>query len=85
MSGTFKNSNFNNDSLKDWDVSNIPNYMHCFLKSEFNGNLSNWKMNKANNLYEMFAYSEFNNDSLNNWYMKNVKDIYGMFQGNRII
>jgi len=45
-------------------VSKIQDFSHVFAGSYYNGDLSKWKFNHAKFFIEMFAKSDFNNDSL---------------------
>jgi surface protein len=55
MNGMFSYSEFSGD-ISDWDVSNVENMKSMFAKNtNFNQDLSKWKINPNCNTYRMFA------------------------------
>ena len=65
--------------LGNLDVSKITDLSYVFYRSPYNGDLSKWNLSNCKNINRMFAFSEFNNDSLKNWDVSNVEDISYMF------
>lgn len=79
MDAMFYNSEFNNDSLRDWDVSNVKSMIGMFSWSNFNGDLSGWNFKSLIRISNIFGNSSFNNNSISNWDLKNVMELDFMF------
>ena len=75
----FFESEFNNNSLKDWNTSSVINFLNIFKSSEFNGDLSNWNFNSTIKLEGCFFESKFNNNSISNWDISSVANMDYLF------
>ncbi len=68
----FGRSKFNNDSLKDWNISNVIKMNYTFYKSIFNGDVSKWDISNVLNMYSTFELSPFDGD-ISKWnFNKNI-------------
>ena len=48
------------------------------MKSQFNGDISNWDVSSVTDMSDMFSESQFNGD-ISNWDVSNVTNMIGMF------
>ena len=72
MDKMFEESDFNNDSICDWDVSKVTSMKWMFRDCCFNQDISNWKINRDCYTNDMFKGCE-------------IKDEYKPFQdGKRV-
>jgi uncharacterized repeat protein (TIGR02543 family) len=76
-----------NQSIGNWDVSNVVNMKGMFRSSDnwdetnkFNQSLEYWNVEKVTDMSFMFFYSEFN-QPIGNWNVSNVTDMRLMFEG----
>ena len=60
------------------DIKLIANMSSMFKYSKFNGDISNWNVEKVTNMRSMFNRSEFNGD-ISGWDVGNVTDMGVMF------
>lgn len=86
LTGTFRNSTFNDASVTLWDTTKVTAFTNTFLNaSDFNQDLSNWKTDSATSMYGMFSFAKkFNNagqPGIGTWSTANVTDMAEMFQG----
>ncbi len=77
----FCRSKFNNDSLKDWNVSNVKNFEFMFYNTPFNGNISNWDVFNVQYMKSMFDSCTFNKD-ISNWQFNEKVSCYEIFCNN---
>ena len=75
----YRNTTFN-QSVNNWNVSNVTNFDSVFERAAaFNQPLNNWDVSKATKLTSMFAATNAFNQSLNSWNTSNVTDFSYMF------
>ena len=69
-----------NQSLSNWDVSNVTN-MSCMFKNykTFNQSLNNWDVSNVTDMNGMFWGCTSFNQLLNNWNVSNVTDMSRTF------
>jgi surface protein len=81
MQAMFAGANAFNQSLSDWDVSNVLHMNYMFEGSNgFNGDVSGWDVSSVTGMHKMFyAASSFNQD-ISAWNVSNVTDMAHMFQ-----
>ncbi|WP_348704105.1 BspA family leucine-rich repeat surface protein, partial [Tenacibaculum sp. 190524A02b] len=67
------------DVFDDWDVSNITYMRYLFLGSNFNGDISNWEVNKVINMEGMFQNNKAFNQDLSGWDVSALRSAEDMF------
>lgn len=67
--------------LSNLDISQINDLSYVFIYSLYNGDLSKWNISNVKRMERMFAFSEFNNDSLKDLDISNVNILTEMFYG----
>ncbi|MFD2199993.1 BspA family leucine-rich repeat surface protein [Shivajiella indica] len=67
-----------NQSISNWDVSNVTNMSWMFSVSTFNQPISNWDVSNVTDMFSMFLGSEFN-QPIGEWDVSNVTAMSGMF------
>jgi hypothetical protein len=80
MSGMFAGSEFEGD-LSEWNVSNVQDMNHMFLRSKFTGkntDLSWWDVSHVQDMRSMFKDSKFNGN-ISKWDVSSVEDAERMF------
>jgi len=71
---TYLNSISFNDSISDWDVSNVTTMYGMFnYTASFNQPLNNWNTSNVTNMSHMFVGTPFNQD-ISNWNVSKVTD-----------
>lgn len=55
MNSTFSFSYFNNNSISNWDISNVKNISFVFCNSLYNGDISSWNLNNGVECVYMFV------------------------------
>jgi surface protein len=75
----FRSSSFN-QSIENWDVSNVTIMIGMFQQSPFNQPIGNWNVSNVINMSYMFHFSQFN-QPVGNWDVSNVTSMWGMFSG----
>lgn len=73
---------FNNNSISNWDVSNVNRMSQMFLNGNFDGDLSNWNTSSLTNPRNMFEGGTSNPTGLNNWDTSKVTSFNSMFKSN---
>ena len=80
MRKLFKDKEFFNENINNWDVSNVTNMCEMFYETNnFNQSLNKWNVSNVTNMVFMFFKATKFNQPLNNWNVSNVIDMYGMF------
>lgn len=81
MAYMFKLTTSFNQSINNWDVSNVTDMTQLFSGSLYNQPLENWDVSNVTNMKFMFQNSHFN-QPINNWDVSNVTNMVGVFLGN---
>lgn len=76
---TDQKNNFN-QSIGNWDVSNVTLMKNMFFYSSFNQPIDNWDVSNVINMEAMFDFSDFNKP-LEKWDVSNVTKMAYMFEG----
>jgi len=79
MSYLFKDYEFNDDDISQWDVSRVNNMRGLFMNSNFQGDLSGWNVSNVRDMSGMFFQTDFDGD-LSQWNVSNVKYMIAMFR-----
>ncbi|WP_369075503.1 BspA family leucine-rich repeat surface protein [Flavobacterium coralii] len=78
----FANCSSLNQSLNNWDVSNVQNMEAMFSSaSSFNQPLDNWDVSNVINFNGMFSNAASFNQNINNWDVSNATSLAAMFTG----
>lgn len=67
-----------NQSIGNWDVSNVNSMLGMFTLSTFNQPIGKWDVGKVTNMGSMFMRSAFNQE-IGNWNVDNVTNMFQMF------
>jgi len=71
------------DANLNWiDVSQVINFGYLFHGSSFNGDISLWHLDNAENVYMMFDDSDFNGD-ISKWRFPKIESTSNMFSNSR--
>ena len=71
-----------NQSLNNWNVSNVTNMRWMFEDARsFNQPLNNWNVSNVKYMGAMFQGARSFNQPLNNWNVSNVRNMKRMFAG----
>lgn len=69
-----------NNTINNWDVSNIKDMSNMFTKAEkFNQNINDWIVSNVEDMSFMFCYASVFNQPLNNWDVSQVRNMNTMF------
>jgi surface protein len=79
MSLTFANVSSFNETIGEWDVSNIKTFNSTFFGSTFNIDISNWNVSGAEQFNDTFSDSNFN-QNISNWNVSGVIAMNSMFR-----
>lgn len=74
----FSYSDFNNDSLKNWNVSSVKYMDYVFENSLFNGKIKKWDVSNVISMQYMFYESKFNRN-ISIWNISNCLTMDSMF------
>lgn len=78
---TINNINFKSyKGVENWDVSNVTEYYSTFSYTDFNEDISNWNVSKAESMVSMFSGAKKFNQDISKWDVSNVEDMSSMFQ-----
>ncbi len=76
---TFQVTEFN-QSLNNWDVSNVRYLSGLFYYNElYNQPMNNWNVSNVSQMASVFYHAIAFNQPLNNWDVSNVKNMYDIF------
>jgi len=81
---TFRNCNslIWNDSVNNWDVSNVTDMTGMFREATlFNQPIVNWDVSNVTDMLQMFMDATSFNQDIGNWDVSNVTDMLQMFRG----
>ena len=76
--GLFSNKTEFNQSIGNWDVSNVTNMYDTFYGTNFNQDISNWDVSNVRLMQGTFAKSQFN-QPIGGWDISNVNNMRYMF------
>jgi surface protein len=79
MSYLFKDYEFTDDDISQWDVSKVNDMSGLFMNSNFQGDISGWNVSNVKNMKGMFFQTHFDGD-LSQWNVSNVRDMVAMFR-----
>jgi len=68
-----------NQSINDWDVSNIIGMAGVFTGSDFNEDISNWDVGNVEFMNSMFQDATAFNQDISGWDVVNALDMHRMF------
>jgi len=74
----FSNKTEFNQSIGNWDVSNVTNMYDTFYGTKFNQDISNWDVSNVRLMQGTFAKSQFN-QPIGDWDISNVNNMRYMF------
>ena len=83
--GMFKNCSLFNQSINNWDVSNVTSFGSNALGmfdgcTSFNQPLNNWDVSNSTSFVQMFRGCTAFNQDLSNWDVSKATSLSGMFQ-----
>jgi len=81
MNHMFYGASWFNQSLDNWNVSNVTDMSGMFAASSFNQPLDNWDVSSVTDMSSMFSGATSFNQSLNDWDVSGVTDMSSMFSG----
>ena len=82
MTGVFYRASKFNQSINNWDTSNVTNMSEMFDgASSFNQPLNDWDTSNVTDMSEMFSGASSFDQPLNDWNTSNVTDMNAMFYG----
>ncbi len=84
ISSMFKFSNFANEDLSNWDVSNVIDMRNMFASTKFNGDISNWDVSSVQHFDGMFENAEVFDQSLENWTFRYYTSIDNMLSNTNL-
>ena len=68
--------------IRTWRLGeDVKDLSRLFLKTNFNGDISEWDVSNVTNMSGMFHYARKFNGDLSKWNVSNVGDMNGMFNG----
>jgi surface protein len=82
LSYAFYQSNFNDASVLNWDVSHVTDFSFMFHSNTvFNQPIGSWNMKSATMMNDMFTYSSNFNQDISGWDVSSVTNMAEMFWG----
>lgn len=79
MSYLFRDYEFTDDDISQWDVSNVTDMRGLFMNSNFQGDISGWNVSNVKDMSGMFFQTDFDGD-LSQWNVSKVTDMVAMFR-----
>ena len=66
-------------AIGDWDVSQVTDMNHMFLRTSFNQPIGDWDTSRVTNMHGMFGFTTAFNQPIGNWDTSKVTTMKYMF------